>query len=402
MLRPGATDPILVSTQTFIDIPNDATIVILGRDMSQCLLLRKRLQALGLKIFKEFERGSDALRFFQGRSVDLIYVAGRPMDMDPLTFIRSARSGKGHVVAPIVLLASPGTAFSRDERSFFDSYHVSLLDAQTTDERRLSQSLRSVFVNKMDGRTLQARLERAKNHMLAGMTQTAATIYREVLEDAERNIVARVGLVHTDTPDPKEQWQHLKTLIMQDPKNYCFRFELIERCIQDGRLVQARAMLDAVYDELDQSSEVFWLNELGIVCVGLHLYPVCRRIAERLKAMASTSQAWLAPMLVARIQLGVGNTTDAERHLAEAERLTSGKHAEIENLRAILARRQGDLTGAIAGFARALTLSPDDHRVAYNLGLCHEEGGDGDAARRYFKLALQLSPHFDKAKAHLV
>jgi tetratricopeptide (TPR) repeat protein len=386
---------------SYIDIPNDAVVVVLGGDLSQCLVVRKRLQALGLKNIREYVRGSETLRLLQARDVDMLYLTGRPSDMDSMTFVRACRSAPIRSVASVVMLVGLDALLTPEERRYLRQYNVTVLAAAPTDEKAISMPLKQAFAARLDARSLQARLEKAKLALQKGLETTAESIYREILAESDDSIVARVGLIRATAADPADHWRQLNVLIKQDPHNFSFKFELIERCIRENRQAMAGLLLDEVLAELQQNSEVYWLNELGVLCVRLKIFVFCLKVIEHLRTVVTPDQAWLVEMLRSRTHLASGNDADAQRHLAAAERLAIGPHAEIENQRAVLARRAGRFEEAITAYNRALALAPEDHRVAYNLGLCYAQSGDADNALKSFKLALEISPDFAKAKEQL-
>ncbi|MGE0172343.1 MAG: tetratricopeptide repeat protein [Oligoflexales bacterium] len=384
-----------------INIPNDAAIVIVADDKSKCLVLRKQLQGLGLSNIYEFTSGAECLLHLQKRETSLLYLLGNPVDMDLFTFVRASRSGPTFAVNPVFLLAPPDSIFSPDERSFLADYQVVLIKSTLTDQKKISATLKDVFVSKNDPSSVETRAELAKTYLKDGMLREAKKIFEELLAESMNNIVARVGLVRASADAPEEQFRQLETLLSQDPKNYNFKFELIENCIKSGRHDHAHKLLENIIKELTGNKEVFWLNELGIVCVGLKLFQFCMKIAARLARLAAPHQAWLSDMLLSRTHLASGNLEEAKKHLKKTEKLISSKHSEIENLRAIIARRSGDYSTAIQSYLEAFSLAPEDHRIPYNIGLCYEHLGSREEATRYFKLALTMSPGFVKAEEHL-
>jgi tetratricopeptide (TPR) repeat protein len=391
-----------MSVGSTVNIPNDAAIVIVADAKSECLIIKKQLQSLGLNHITEFISGAECLAHLVKRETSLLYLAGNPVDMDSFTFVRACRSGPTFAVNPIILIAPLDSVYTPDEKTFLASYQVTLMKASLTDQKKFSASLRDVFVSKIDPKALQARTERAKIYLREGMMKEAQKVYDELLAESATNIVARVGLIKATPDAPAEQFKQLDMLISQDPKNYNFKFELIENCMKHGRNEQAQKLLESIIKELTDNKEIFWLNELGIVCVNIKLFQFCIKVAKRIARLASPNQAWLSDMLLSRMHLASGNADDARKHLLRAEKASSQKHAEIENMRAIIARKSGDYKAAIQSYLEAFTLSPDDHRIPYNIGICYEFLGQAQDAVKYFKLALNMSPGYAKAEEHLL
>jgi tetratricopeptide (TPR) repeat protein len=321
--------------------------------------------------------------------------------MDALTFVRAARSGPTFAVMPILLITPANVAYSPEERDFLKSYQVTVVKSKSSDQKHLSSSLKDAYVSKTDEKSPQAKIETAKELMRKGLLKEAKQIFQELLAEWSKNIVARVGLKRATADSPDEQWSQLETLLAQDPKNYNFKFDLLENCIRHGRQAQAKKILDSLLKELSENREVYWLNELGIVCVGLRLFPYCVKIAKRLGALVVSGDMWLVDMLLSRMHFASGDIEEAQRHVQRCATLTPEKHPEIENMRAMLARKAGDYESAIQLYLQAFSLAQEDPRIPFNIGLCHEHIGNSRDAIKYFKIALSLSPGFSKAEKHL-
>ena len=62
----------------------------------------------------------------------------------------------------------------------------------------------------------------------------------------------------------------------------------------------------------------------------------------------------------------------------------------------IALRGQGKWREAIDNYSRALSISPDDEGLHYNMGMAYFDGGDKRMAARCFDTALEKNPEFYK------
>jgi tetratricopeptide (TPR) repeat protein len=194
-------------------------------------------------------------------------------------------------------------------------------------------------------------------------------------------------------------WQQLSRLLEQDPKNYMFRFEQIDRLMQEGRSDEASRILEDLTAQMQTDGEMFWLVELGVICVSEKLFPFCFKLVEMMRLKARKDQMWQADLLESRTHLASGTIDEAVRYLDNAIKAAPGARAEIENMKAIIQRKHGDFAAAAKHYREALRLAPEDHRIAFNIGLCHEHTGETAAALEAYKMALSLSPTYARAQS---
>lgn len=384
-----------------INIPTEAAIVLLGNDATECLRIETKLRSLGMTAVKKIERGNAVLTLLEARHVDLLYLVGSPADMDVLTFIRAARSAKIPAGVAMYFVVRANAKLLESEREFLKAYSVTILKLGADDEKSLSGSVRRTFQDLQDKSSVTSRLEDAKRLMRDGLTGWAAKVYKEILADEDHNVTARVGLMRASVANPEVYWTQLQTLLKQDPHNYYFKFEQIDRLILEGRGKEVQALLDEVTALLKDDSELFWLIELGVICVGEKILPFCFKIVEMIRRKARQDQLWQGDLLESRTHLVSGNVDEATRLLSSAIRQAPGPRVEIENLKAILARKRGAFDEAAIHYQAALHLSPEDHRVAFNIGLCREHMGELKEALAAYKKAIGMAPSYARALAKI-
>ena len=384
-----------------MNVPADGAIVLIGGDSTECFLVERKLKNLGLITVKRYDRAGPVLTLLEARELDLIYLVGSPVDMDALTFIRAARSGKIPAGIPIFLVVRPNARLPGSEKEFLKAYGVTTIKMGMDDEKAFRASIRPAFQDSLNKASVVARLEAAKRLLRDGLTSWAAKAYEEILAEEAINVTARVGLMRASAANPGVYWTQLQKLLEQDPKNYYFKFEQIDRLVQERRAEEAQGQLEGVMEQLKQDGELFWLVELGVLCVAEKIFPFCFKLVEMIRRKARKEQLWQGDLLESRTHLAAGSVDEATRFLAAAIRHAPGPRAEIENLRAILARKRGGFQEAAGYYQEALRLAPEDHRVAFNIGLCHEHAGDAMQALGSYKKALALSPSYVRAQTKI-
>lgn len=92
-----------------------------------------------------------------------------------------------------------------------------------------------------------------------------------------------------------------------------------------------------------------------------------------------------------------GRLDEAARAL-DAVESAAGEQAPVLHLRALVARKRGDLGGAELAFARALALSPRDPQLHNNLANLLGEVGETERALEHYDRALAANPRFTDAR----
>ncbi len=95
----------------------------------------------------------------------------------------------------------------------------------------------------------------------------------------------------------------------------------------------------------------------------------------------------------------------AQEELAIAERGLPN-HEEILKTTAYILRRQGEFGAAVDRLKRAFELSPQDHRIPYNIGVTFAYLREYEEAVRYYDLSISLAPdqidaYVDKAYSYI-
>ena len=118
------------------------------------------------------------------------------------------------------------------------------------------------------------------------------------------------------------------------------------------------------------------------------------------KHRAEFSQHPRALFEAAKIYFGLKRE---DTSLVCAEQALAGglQKVELYNLLGVLLRRGSSPEKALAHYASAVHLAPQDHRVHYNRGLALEELGQPLEAMASFKICLSLKPDFLKAKERI-
>ena len=94
-----------------------------------------------------------------------------------------------------------------------------------------------------------------------------------------------------------------------------------------------------------------------------------------------------------------GLTSETTTNIAVAPANSSKDSSSVDlNQQANKQMESGDLAGAIQLYLKALSLTPDDEDLHYNLGIAYVKAGDLDKAEQQYREALRLLP--DYAEVH--
>ena len=195
--------------------------------------------------------------------------------------------------------------------------------------------------------------------------------------------------------------------------------------IEDEQLRDAREALAA--GDPDEAIEAFE-EIVGVRDDAQHYYDLgCGYLLENKfgKAILSFKKAVKLNELFAEAYKGLAEAFkakgDSSRYLefmeraaqtfAETDRLEEAKQTFIEVLKhdkdvpnpfntlGIKLRKQGDFEGALHAYMKAVTLTPDDENVYFNIAKAYHLTARFDEAGEYAKKALAINPHFGEARA---
>lgn len=345
----------------------------------------------------QFKRGSDCLDFLRRRSVGIMIVTSEIQDMHWLTFLRLARTDESALLTPMVFVVKQLYHIELKDKELLSGYGISEIMREPFDNETFLNHIQKTYKEHSKKSSSTHKLTQAKELYRKGLISQAKNVFKDILQDDQNNMAARAGLMHSSRNTEEEYLEQLYHLLGADPKNYNFKFEIMEHHLANNQPDKFSNMFRQVTNELEADSDLFWLEELGEVCLSLKMPDFCERIGELMVQKNSVRFPWKPIILKARSRIASGHLTEAKILIDEAAKHTKGNVPEILNLQGIILRKEGDQSGALALFQKAANQSPYDHRIIFNIALCQISMEDKSNAIKSLERSIELCPTYTRA-----
>lgn len=319
------------------------TVVIVSKNEDNARRDRRSLASFRPQRVEVFASGPKALAFLLENHADMVLVDSHIEDMDAMQFLRAARRDLRLRDVPVVMV----TANTSREQ---------VLDA-------IAQGCAGYILRPYSEDTFA-------KHVLRGcQVERVTEIEREQIADARDMIAAG------NFDDAIEAFEEIISEQNQAQKYY----DIGCRCLVRQKYGQA----------IIAFKKALKLNDL---------------FAEAYKGLADAYK-------------GRGDLDEFKRYLQKAaevhaqfNRLEETKELFIEILKydplspnpfnslGVKLRKSGDLAGALHAYTQALTLTPDDENIHFNISKAYYFMGNAEAAKVSVEKALELSPGFEEGR----
>jgi len=400
------TNTDLLSLEEFAPYAKRLSVGLLGEDKTSLLLFMKTFDEMGLTSIKEFSKARDLIEFSIVQPFNVIFALKEISDMHWTTFIRTIRANAMVPNIPLVLVLPGGgnadvvIKKEKEDLNILKSYDFKLIRGIPVNADGLSKYIQKIVSSDESNVSVQKQLEEAKELFSQGLKKRAKKIYKEILKE-NKNLKAKVGAAQCSDDDLKEQMGQLKELLDQDPENFNFKFELITNLVKQNHTFRARTLFNQIMNELKNSNEPYWLTALGEVCAKNKLDIFVDKVIKTLSVKGDSGVTWQVPYIRARQAIAKNDMLEAQKHLDEAVEKSSGDQAELFNLHGVILKRNNEYDRAINSYRKAFDLLPEDHRIAFNIGLVYLAQKDQESAKKYFEISISISPNYEKAKKKL-
>jgi tetratricopeptide (TPR) repeat protein len=344
-----------------------------------------------------FRSGRDTLSYLRRKSTNLIIAFSDIDDMHWSTFIRSLYTDATVSYAPAVFFFERMLVEDRQHYQTLLSYGVSQIMQYPADMKSLHQVINHSVNDAKSVESLHGRLNKARAMFRDGMLAEAKATLRLLQSEHPKHLGIKATALQILRSDPKKFSDFLLQLIESDPANYHFQFELLANYLTTGWLGLFIDLFDDLMDEIRFAKDSYWLSQLGAVCVGMRSPYLAEVFEHRLAQSVGDQEQWMLELLRARIGVLQKDVETAKWHLDQAVASYGFERPEMLNLKAIIARRRGELTQAVSALLQALKLTPEDYRLRYNVALIELERGDSAKAIKHLQAALALNPSYSKA-----
>jgi tetratricopeptide (TPR) repeat protein len=203
-------------------------------------------------------------------------------------------------------------------------------------------------------------LEMGKREEAVASYMKAHESSRLYLEPLKRLALAYEGV------DDEKYLEYLKKLDRLSPLN-------TERKTDIGKVHMARKELDRAEKYFDQAIETATREAMSLVGA----------VAEQISEAVSQASPEMSEKYLSKVIETKGQSLNKDDII-------------LFNKLGIALRGQGKWREAIDNYSRALSISPDDEGLHYNMGMAYFDGGDKRMAARCFDTALEKNPEFHR------
>ncbi len=384
-----------------IEIDTQIKIGTLSTDREYRSDLKFKCSKVGLKNIVEFESGRDVLRYLETATLNVLFVFADVGDMHWTTFLRTLRSSNQVHFVPMVFIFPKIQVDDSKYSNLFDSYGVKAVIRSPFDLETLMQKITEIVHNEQNTSSYQHRMSVAQREFKNGLHKAASEIFLSLVEEDQKDLTARSGLVHSSLADPKGQANQLMFALQADPENYNFQMELLTYLMRHNRIGQFTEAFDDLMGQLKEQGESFWLLQLGNMCVSLKLIALMGKVEAELARKLPFEERWRLDLFRAQGALIRNDVDKSKSHLDKIKGEKSKKNPEVLNLYALIHKRNGQFTAARDMMQLATKASPQDYRLLYNLGLIQLELGQKEEAVKSFNESLTLRPDYERAKQQI-
>ncbi|MBF0441870.1 MAG: hypothetical protein HQK54_08205 [Oligoflexales bacterium] len=349
------------------------------------------------KNFMVFESGMEIHDFLRIQPFELLFVFSEIKDIHWTNFLRKIQIDDTIPYIPVILVFETGYIIEPSWKNLISDYKVRAIIYTPFKYDTISKLLAENAHDNWDETSMQRRLKTARYLYQEGMIKQSKKLYNEILSIDENNLVARSGLLHTEKENLKEFQSHFDRALKQDPENYCFKFELLSHCLKTNDQKKFNEILTELMTELYREKEIFWLNELGDVCLQLGFPTYSEKIANEIIKNKDVEKSWRQYSLISRVKLAEGKLEEAAVYADKALGNCDEPRADVLNLIGVIKRRMRKFEEAIKYFDSAARAMPMDHRIYYNAALSFRDIGKNSEAAIYLRKALSICEYYEKA-----
>lgn len=348
-----------------------------------------------------FKSGRDTLNYLKSNSMNLIISFSDINDMHWSTFVRTLYTDTLIQSAPGVFFFERMVPEDHQYLPVLKDYGIKHVYRYPSDLSRLVHSIDEIMADEKNVNALNTRLQKAKDLFRDGMKQEAMRTIKHLQNENPGHLGVRAAALPMLKDDPTLYVEQLLHLVETDPENYQFQFELMSSYLKNERYGHFLKVFDNLMSEIKDGGDSYWLSQLGGFCIGMRSLQLAEVFEARLGKVVKDHDRWMLEMLRSRINLLHNNIGVAKTHLDNAISCMKFENTEMLNLKAIIARRRGELEDAVLALLRAIELSPEDFRLQYNLALIQIDRGDNGKAIEHLNAAVAMNPTYAKAVSKL-
>ena len=356
------------------------------------------LSKFGINEVKIFKLGFHCIDYLRRKKAGLIILTPEIDDMQWMNFARMVRTDEKTIFAPMVIASQKRLDLEPEEIELLSDYQIVEYIEGPFTIQQFTTNIKKAYLQHTSETSYMSQLNRAKVMYKEGLLNRAQHLYNQILQTTKRDLPARTGLMRSLRNQDEKYLEQLNYLLEADPKNYNFRFELMEHYLSKNDQSRFRFFFNKLSEDLSKNADAYWLEELGEICLSLKINEFCEKIAEIMIDDSVNISSWKPYLLKARSRLATGNLREARSLVEEAAKRTRDNIPEVINIQGIIERRMNRQESALRLFKKASHLAPYDHRILFNIALCHLSLDQYDDSLVCLDKAIEYFPGYSKAK----
>lgn len=370
--------------------------IILGEEGSVDDLLGK-FSELEHQNIHYIKTPDEALEFIEATPPSLIYVSGKIKSMSWLTFMQALRTDPKIPFCPLIFVRADTQVFAPNELNQLQNYLFTTIRNAGIGTEDIAAEFQQLSINEGDPSSVLYILNQAKKYYRDGLIQKAAAIYHDLENEFAGDISIQIGATECSKLDLEEYNRKLHELLEKDPENYNLKFKMLSQMIADDNIIDFRALFNIIIKEMDNSRDLYWLKQLGDLCLKVQIPIFSETIAALLEKKSTREDMWETYIYKARQYLASGDLKNAKVFADKAKKSTNEEKSEIFNVIGVIEKRNGRLKQALDAFKSAKEISSWDYRITFNMALCYKALDQIESTKKHLQEILEHNPGYEKA-----
>ena len=374
--------------------PVSRALILTGQKESVSAI-RSSLKSFEYGEIDTIENGIEALKKLNSSSYDLVIFGNKIKFISGWNLIKEMKTSEKIPNMPVVLMGEGAAPASEDELKAYGL--VKYLKAPTS-EADISFLVSSTLQLFKTSGTIENKYTKAKAALIAQKGDQAIELYAELHGLTKKSMRSSMGLA--EAYNQKGENEKAETIIMEALKNDAGNpmavMMQIKIMIKRQQLAEAQAAGLSLLSPMNETPfyHVRVLNiytELKVLDAVEH---VCRDAIEK---NFKVPEFWtsMCRMLFQKSRF--------EECLETIQTTVEqfGPNVEVLNIKGACMRKLNRLDDALTAYSEALTVSPMDSKVYFNMAVCCIAKKSIQEAKQHLEMVLKISPDFPNARAKL-
>lgn len=373
-------------------------IAVVGSASEHTALAVKYLGELGIGKIQRFNSGSDFIEIARMQNFSFAFLFSDIKETHWSNFLRKIRTDETIPFIPICLILEGEDKIENVWNEIIDNYKIRETLFTPLKKDDVEQAIVKSQSEDKNSSSVQMLLKIARRYFQEGLNSQAKSLYENILQSEGKNLVAYSGLLHTERENIKAFQKHIETVLKLDPENYCFKFELMSSHLRSNHLKEFNDLINEMMSDMKKEKEGFWLTELADICLQMGFSHISEKIANYVLSEKPTVERWRQYIVLARSQLSEGRIDDAKKYVDKAMKSCPTPRADVFNFQGVVLNKKGYNERAIEFFKKAISITPMDKRLYFNIAISYISLKQYDNAVQSLNKALDIDSGYVKAQ----